>query len=97
MRQNSWKDRIEDLGFRIPESKALGMSGLISTRDSEYDIRNRSFHSLSSRAEESPHLEVAHGERCLLEQPRQLTFNDLGGPQRGSIVHDEDFFMAGQR
>jgi hypothetical protein len=51
----------------------------------------------SARAEEAPHLEVAHGERCLLEQPRQLTFNDLGGPQRGSIVHDKNFFMAGQR
>jgi hypothetical protein len=38
---------------------------------------------------------VADGQGSLLEQPGQLTLDDLSGPERSPIVDDEDFFMAG--
>jgi hypothetical protein len=52
---------------------------------------------LSTRAEQGSHLEVADGQGGLLEQSGQLTLDDLGGPEGGAVVDDEDFFMAGQR
>src|SRR6202041_560068 len=42
------KDRISDIGFRIPDSQVLGMWGLISIRNSECVIWNRFFHGLSA-------------------------------------------------
>lgn len=48
-------------------------------------------------AEHRSHLEVADGQGSLLEQPGQLGLNDLGRPEGGAIVDNEDLLMAGQR
>jgi len=50
-----------------------------------------------TRAKQRSHLKVADGQGGLLEHSGQLTLDDLGGPEGGAIVDDEDFFMAGQR
>jgi hypothetical protein len=40
---------------------------------------------------------MADGQGGLLEQSGQLTLDDLGGPEGGPVIDDEDFFIAGQR
>jgi hypothetical protein len=48
-------------------------------------------------AEHRSHLEVADGQGRFLEQPAQLGLDDLGRPEGGAIVDDEDLLMASQR
>jgi hypothetical protein len=60
----------------------------------DFALKRGGPHGASARAEQRSHLEVADGQGGLLEQSGQLALDDLGGPEGGPVVNDEDFFMA---